>query len=374
MEKNTFKDLPNGCTGRMTFLENGKLLAVSYNHGLQLWNVADRKLARSITGTGLSSIHSSFSGDGNTAAFGVGNEVKLLDLTKKTTVEVPLVPRRRAEVRAAALSPDGRFLAAADAAKAIVLHDLTTGKDRVMGNDYAIAKPYRLGLGFGSDETTLFVRSLQGATRLVRSHDTFLGQVVSNYTPSAACYSLALSPDGKTLACGLAGGKIELFDLATAKVVRELAVTANTAIVSSLAYSPDGLTLGASYASGSSPLFFETTTGREVRDARFPGLGKTNYANLAFSADGLPRHERSERSGQAPLRKHRPGAALPAGPWRATGVPARWPGPGDCRSRESGPAGYRLRNRARDAGTGTAGRKLDSVLRTGWPPFGDPER
>jgi len=93
-------------------------------------------------------------------------------------------------------------------------------------------------------------------------------------------WSVAFSPDGRTLASGYYDKTIKLWEVATGRELRSLAGHIDKVI--SVAFSPDGRTL----ASGSideTIRLWEVATGREVRTLR----GHTNGVNsVAFSPDG----------------------------------------------------------------------------------------
>jgi WD domain, G-beta repeat len=92
-------------------------------------------------------------------------------------------------------------------------------------------------------------------------------------------YSVAFSPDGKTLATG-SGSDVRLWETATGKEIRTLA--GEQRVVLSVAFSPDGMTL----ASGSTDRairLWETASGKEIRKlAEHRGY----VYSVAFSPDG----------------------------------------------------------------------------------------
>jgi WD40 repeat protein len=93
-------------------------------------------------------------------------------------------------------------------------------------------------------------------------------------------YTLAISPDGRTLASGGADSIVHLWDLAGGKEVRTLA--RHTAEVHSLAFSPQGNLLASGSPDGTAVLW-DVATGKEVHT--LPGYSR-EYSTLTFSPDG----------------------------------------------------------------------------------------
>ena len=104
-------------------------------------------------------------------------------------------------------------------------------------------------------------------------------EIATFTTGSAAVWSVAVSPDGKTLATGDGGGTAELWDLATGRRIRTLA--AGSAAVWSVAFSPDGKTLATGGNDGTVELW-DLATGKQIRHLAIrPGID-----SVAFSPDG----------------------------------------------------------------------------------------
>jgi len=115
---------------------------------------------------------------------------------------------------------------------------------------------------------------------------TTLSQVLVRAFPdTVGVYSLAFSPDGKTLAAGFVGGEIGLWDVTTGHRTSSLAE--NTADdfsnVNSLAFSPDGKMLASASADRTIRLW-DVTSRRCLRTL----AGHTSYVfDVKFSPDGM---------------------------------------------------------------------------------------
>jgi tricorn protease-like protein len=78
-------------------------------------------------------------------------------------------------------------------------------------------------------------------------------------------YLVAFSPDGKTLAFGGRGGRVQLWNLARGKEERTLIPAGDEVEAWDIAFSPDGKTLAAGMSKGGMIKFFDVATGK-VRD------------------------------------------------------------------------------------------------------------
>ena len=102
----------------------------------------------------------------------------------------------------------------------------------------------------------------------------------SSAEPSAKVISIAYSPDGKTLASGLSGGQIKLWDARSGALLRTLDGHANE--VRSVAFAPDGKTL-ASGSDDKTIKLWDARSGKLVRTLE----GHTDRVySVAFAPDG----------------------------------------------------------------------------------------
>src|SRR5215510_9403693 len=100
---------------------------------------------------------------------------------------------------------------------------------------------------------------------------------------SGIVYSVAFSPDGKTLASGSSDNTIRLWDVGAGRLIRS--ITGHGGAVYSVAFSPDGKTLASSSEEGndSALRLWDVNTGRLIRSFE---ERNTWVPTVAFSPDG----------------------------------------------------------------------------------------
>jgi WD40 repeat protein len=137
-------------------------------------------------------------------------------------------------VRSVAFSPDGKTLVSGSRNKTIKLWDVATGKERVTP------------LPVSGASTVGLLASPFGQGPMLAGSPLYPGSAQATFSGlTGIVYSVAFSPDGKSLAAGSEDKTIKLWDVGTGK--ERTTLQGHTAEVLSVAFSPDGKTL----ASGS---------------------------------------------------------------------------------------------------------------------------
>jgi WD40 repeat protein len=272
----------------VAFSPDGTLLASGSNdHTVKLWDVQTGEVKRPLAGHDFIVGAVAFSPDGQTLVSGAWDDtVKLWDVNSgrlKTTIKTSN------GVFAVAVSPDGKLLATGGRSNEhpennLELWEMPTGKPRGLLKGHTDAV---FSLAFSADGSILASGSSDNTVKLWDPQTgtvkrTVTGQPSGGTVPRLAFsphgtllaiagldpnddiqlfdmasgasrliegsfgYSLAFSPDGKTVAVGANGaGQIELLDVVSGTLKRKL--KGPRGVVASLVFSPDGLTL----ASGS---------------------------------------------------------------------------------------------------------------------------
>ena len=103
----------------------------------------------------------------------------------------------------------------------------------------------------------------------------------SSAEPSAGVWSIAYSPDGKTLASGLSGGQIKIWDARSGELLRTL--EEHTSHVSSVAFAPDGKTLASNTIWSNTVKLWDARSGALLRTLEGHTSG---IRSVAFAPDG----------------------------------------------------------------------------------------
>jgi WD40 repeat protein/DNA-binding SARP family transcriptional activator len=124
-----------------------------------------------------------------------------------------------------------------------------------------------------------------GKDKTVRLWDRESNGLLTTITTPTAVYGVALSPDGKLLAAGLADGSVVLWDVSDPHGPKQLATgRGHTDTVFAVAFSPDGRELAS--ASGDKTVRLWHVDGRQLTPANtLVGHGKI-VTSVAFSPDG----------------------------------------------------------------------------------------
>ncbi len=273
---------------------NGRTLASGgTDHTIKLWEVSSGQMLRTLTGHKDWIYSVAFSSDGRTLASGAGyqdnsvyshdNTIKLWDIASGH--ELRTLAGHSEPVACVRFSPDGRTLASGSYDLTVKLWDLVSGRllrtftgHKNTVHSVAFSPDGRI-LASGSEDHTIKLWDLAGGRELRALP-----------IPEGSADSVAFSPDGQTLASAennvLSGtwkARITLRDVASGKTVRTLAgPNSSTSIIYSVAFSPDGKTLASGWDDNTIRVF-DVASGRELRTL----AGHSNMvASVAFSPDG----------------------------------------------------------------------------------------
>jgi WD40 repeat protein len=173
-----------------------------------------------------------------------------------------------------AFTPDGKTLFSALPSDGVRRWDLATGAevpldlDKLTGNSFAMAA-----------NGSLLATDCSGSIVLLEVKTGRIAREVSKL--SNIGYSLALSPDGQTLAAG-SYGHLWVWKTATGKLVHALKGHDPCAAMAGLAISPDGKTLVSACTMAEIHLW-DLGTGRHLRSCKGD---QTAVGSVAFSPDG----------------------------------------------------------------------------------------
>ena len=285
----------------LTFNLDGKILASiiasrsASDNVIILWDVATgQPVGQPLTGHSDKVTSVAFSPDGRTLASGSEDSVIIVwDIATSTEIlrfDSPVVGRRFfGEITSLAFSQDGQTLASSTS-QATILWDVPTGAEIFSLGGLADRAAQPLGQPLTSHPTPVSVAySRDNILAWGGADGTITLWDVANKQPAGPAdgqlsghanrvTSIALSPDGKTLASGGEDNAVILWDIATGQ---RKSLTGHTDGVTSVAFSPDGDIL-ASGSRDKTVILWNVASGAEVR--RLDGhVGWVN--SVAFSPD-----------------------------------------------------------------------------------------
>ena len=280
----------------VAFSPDGHTLASgSTDDTIRLWDVRTGQLQATLKGH-ESSIHSlAFSPDGQTLASGSGNwdtiwgdfTVRLWDVS--TGQLQATLKGHGSTVHSVAFSPNGHTLASGSRDGTGRLWDVDTEQPLAILREhtdwvYSVAfLPDGQTLASGSRDGTVLLWDTSPYINIALQAILDTEQPLATLAPEGRTewvYSVAFSPDGKTLASGGMGNDyaVRLWDVETRQ--QRATLEGHTDWVHSVAFSPDGKTLG----SGSGDL---TVRLWEVGTGQLPiPLENSHGLSVAFSPDG----------------------------------------------------------------------------------------
>jgi WD40 repeat protein/transcriptional regulator with XRE-family HTH domain len=274
----------------MAFSPGGKTLAVGSEGGtLRLWDVATGRPIHAF-GAGHGAVMAvAFGAGGRTLAAGAfGGPLRLREAAAGRVASGPLILHAGTPI-AAALSEDGKTLAVANgrrptagngrtgvAAGTVRLWDVADGQP--IGGPFT---SHVASVALNPDGTTVATGYDHGTVRL---WEAAIGQPVGGplTTGTSPVVSVAFSPDGTTLATGSADGTVRLWDAASHELL-SAPFNGYRGPVNSVAFSPDGKTLATGYDDGKVRLW-QVAIGRPIGGPLTSGTSPNG--SVAFSPDG----------------------------------------------------------------------------------------
>ncbi|BAZ15918.1 serine/threonine protein kinase with WD-40 repeats [Calothrix sp. NIES-4071] len=222
---------------------------------IRITNLKTGKVIHTLTGHTLGITSLTISPDSKTLVSGSYDKtIKLWNLNTGQLINT--LTGHGAWVRAVAISPDGKTLVSAGGAvntntdTTIRVWDLPTGKliRSITGNTNPVSF-----IGFTPDGQTI----VSGDETAVKSWNVSKGELINTInSPSVeGIKAIAISPDGSTVATTSLDASVQLWNLASGKLVRTLVPAANNQNLdriypSSVCFSPDGKTIAIGHGGG----------------------------------------------------------------------------------------------------------------------------
>jgi WD40 repeat protein len=259
----------------------------------RLWDVASGSLKRTMSGSGpLLSL--AFAPDGKSVACGMGDEVRLYDLTSEAPRQV--VANHNSDVTSVAFTPDGSAIISGSHDHTVKCTSLTNGRTQWHApgfyeqvNSVALSEDGSVLVTGSSDGRFALGKRKAGANGIgpgsVRLWDARTGRLVKRLgDPAEQVMAVALAPDGQRVVAAGAGpdgkGVVHVWSAASGMPVWSMGDHA--AEVLAVAFAPDGSSLATASADGVIQLR-DSQAGSVARTLTGHARGATS---LAFSADG----------------------------------------------------------------------------------------
>jgi WD40 repeat protein len=232
---------------------DGRFLASATLHGtIQIWDASNQiQIDRSLTGDDPLIHALAFSPDTQRLAAAGQDGLMVWDLSSRKAVH-EILQDHTGDVYCVAYSPDGRFLASGGRDGTIVLHNAATLEalgQPLQGHAQGVTR-----LVFEGSSKLLVSGSFDGTVRVWQVSEHWAKEETSLRLAGAAINTVAISPDGGTIAAGADDGTITLWDLAERQVIGG-PLRSHRSGVTSLSFSPDGRFSGSAAGDGAAVLW-----------------------------------------------------------------------------------------------------------------------
>jgi WD40 repeat protein len=258
---------------------DGGTFAVAAGESIHLYE-ANSLQERLKLESGVWSTSLAFSPDGVLLASGSRDGRARLWDTSSGVLKLSLSAHKKG-VNSVAFSPDGRWLASGGNDAVARLWDVSSGKQlgQLIGGTFAVP-----AIAFSRNGNGLAI--VNGS--VIRLRDVETSRFIQTFRGDNPFYSLAVSPDGLTLAAGTAAGTVSLWDIGSGALRHTLSdpglsPASSPILIWSVAYSPDGKTIAAGGSDGRIRLW-DASSGELL--ASWVGHARP-ATSVAFSPDGL---------------------------------------------------------------------------------------
>jgi WD40 repeat protein/beta-lactamase regulating signal transducer with metallopeptidase domain len=261
--------------GRVVFTPDGRSLISAGNHEIAFWDPHTGEQRRALRGH-TDRVHAlAVSRDGQTLVSGSSDRlVKVWDAA--TGKERLTLRGHESLVSAVAISPDGKIVATASGE--VRTWDISAGREHVHMRRLGLHGRWAYGLAFSPDGRTLVSGSDDGK---VNVWDVATGRLVRSLEPLREAWkAVAFSPDGATLAAAGQEHGLVLWDTAT-WTIRHRVPEQDHFGAQALAFAPDGRHLAVSL--GFAARLIDVATGKELWCSPKQSVGMNA---IAVSPDG----------------------------------------------------------------------------------------
>jgi WD40 repeat protein len=254
----------DGAVSDVAFSPDGKTLATSDDKQVMLWDIANGTRVATVATRG----QPVFSPDGRTLAVADQDGVVLWDVALRRQTAV--LSGGKSPI---AFSADGRTLTSAggDPGEKVIVWDVRSHEQT---STVAVGEGDSFGTGLSTDGRLAIPYSTSASVWEVARNRKLI-----TFDPKGYMFSVAFSPDGRTLAMGEQLGGIYLWDLATGAEAGVL--KGHTSAVLSLSFSPDGRSL-LSGGHDKNVILWDLARRSVIKRLPSPGL----VDSVAFGPDG----------------------------------------------------------------------------------------